>query len=433
MTKKPITKRLRKVADEYLMLIGGPSNTFNGYFHEDAAGTSVPEPAPADASDAEIREYIRGTGGFTGDHPQRTVTHDVYWANFVYSAVKLVELGVVRPQHGDILTFMIYVPPFLRRQEMDWDASPYNDARRNSSWVAQNRPYDRSLRAADQGALAPLPKPEYPRQPRLQPAPPSRSEPEINHEILMRTTEETQPDGGFHKRAHDRFAYEQAIAGIPRRLVFGSGGDIPAPLTSTVPPLVGVQVKLLLMTDVEQLYDYLRTGEWPRGDRLISIFDIPDEQHMGDLRPMSECTWGSMESRRSGVRYRNWEGVPSVNRSRVKIKRLDYFGHAGYGRTTDEDAFYLEYGWANKKGEETKGEVRISDPELEAHLSRRLFAKDSYGKLWGCNLGDKMGPMLAKYLDKVVGCHGWTTFEHILDGNSLPEPAYPDEPFVTFP
>jgi len=435
MTKKPIVKRPRNPAHEYIVLVGAPSNLFNGFYHLDFANRKVvPEAAPVDASEPEIRKYVRGTAGHPDSHREHTTTHDFYWANFIYSAVKLVESGVVRPGHGDILTFIIHVPPYLLRQSRDWDASPYNYLLHGRKhWTGTAKPYDRSLRADEQGSLGSTPLPHTSDEPAVPQAPPSRSEPDINHQILMWTVAEHPIDGGFHKRAIDVFAYEKAIADIPRRLIRGSKFGTFPPVTRTVPPLLGVHIKLLLMTEPSQLYDYLKLGTWPDGHEWPHWEDIYDEAHAGDMRRMSECTWGAYELRHPKYRYRNWDPAPSVNRSRVKIKRFDYFGHSGGGRTATEEAFWLQYGWTNAKGEHSKRETFISTSDLEPHLSRGIFAKDSFAQLWGCNLGRFMGPMFARYMDKVVACPGLTSFNDILkDGVSLPRPDDPSIPFKTF-
>jgi hypothetical protein len=323
MTRRPISRRRRDPSQEYVILIGAPSNTFNGYFR--TTDFSHAQPPPVDASDAAITAYLRGDGTL----PLPT-THDLYWANFIYSAVKMVETGVVRPGRGDILTFMLWRGGLAGRIQTDWLASPYNVALHASSpWVAARTPYDRLYRAAEQGMMAPPPPHVVP-----DPAGPiirGTDHPRINHEILMRTTSETGPDGGFHKRPHEWDDWERAIADIPRRLVLGWRWNQYPPVVGKVPPLPEVQVKLLIVDTYYEFFDYVKLGQWPNGTRWMHWADIADETQMGQLRPMADCNWSAYAKTARGRSYPGWSATPSVDRSLVKIKRFDYFGHSGPG------------------------------------------------------------------------------------------------------
>src|SRR5437667_12086370 len=131
-------------AREFVIIVGGPSNTFNGYGHYDG-NVYHPESKPENTSPAEIEKYLHGDPAHqVPGHPKsKTSTHDLYWANFIYAAVKLVELRgrvneAMHPARGDILTFLVYMPPYASddpsppphdRQALDWDASPYNQAK----------------------------------------------------------------------------------------------------------------------------------------------------------------------------------------------------------------------------------------------------------------------------------------------------------------
>ena len=422
------------------MLVGAPSISFNGYFYfELAPPGDVPEPAPSSTADAEILRYILGDEARRSEfHPQRTTTHDLYWGNFIYSAVKLIETGLARPERGDILTIMIYVPGYAHRALVDWEASPYNtELHGRTTWVGGQVPYDRRRLAELQGRWRPFYRPERPDPGPATPGPPSRSEPDINHEILTRTTTDTDPDGGFHKRPRSYNDYESAISDIPRRLVLGSRFGTYPPVTRHVPLMPEVQVKLLLMSNPSEFIDYVKLGRWRAGPRWLHLMDITEERDMGQLRRMSECSWSSYALTKRGRRYRDWESEPSVDRTRVKIKRLDYFGHSGNWRAPDgqpEDAIFLQYGCTNGKGQLSRSEQVLGTHELGSNLSRQLFARDSFAQLWGCSLGRFMAPMLVNYIDVVVACPSLTTYNFILnDGVKMPEPANPVEsPFIVY-
>jgi len=408
-------------AQEYLILIGAPSNTFNGYYFTNDAGNDQPEPAPADTSGAQIRRYIQGDGS----HP--AVTHDLYWADFLYSAVKLVENGIVRPQPGDILTFMLYWPGYVLRNTVDWDASPYNDVlHHNSCLFAGKYPYDATVRASEQGKMAPPPHAPIPS--RRAPAPPTYSplEADINHEILMRTTNEDVPLGAYEKRARFQ-SYHGHIHDIPKRIVLGSAwGSI-----GNVPPLKRVLVKLLLLTTPDDLYNYLHDGTW-LGDRWFHPLDLPDPDQEGVELPPNSGTW-DVHAMPLNFHPKDWNQTPSVDRTRVKIKRFDYFGHASGAADETTDAFFLQYGWSQGKGSTVPvAEVLVSSDDLHAHLPSSLFTKKALVKLWGCNLGWHMAPMFQDFAD-VEACEGWTSYDNILSTpDAMPEPADSTAPWVQY-
>jgi hypothetical protein len=436
MSTHSVRRKPHDPAREFLILVGAPSNTFNGYYHYDAhLDKSVPNPRPFHTTDAEIRAYIYGDG------THRAITHDLYWANFIYSAVKLIELGIARPERGDILTIILWLPGYLDRISVDYKASPYNDhLHQNSVWVAGKKPYDRSLLSSQQGILAPFPSAHMPEHQPPSNSPPSTPEPDIDFEILMRTTDENTPNGGFHKRPAQVDDYEQSISNIPRRLVLGSKFGTPPPVSVNVPLMPMVQVKLLLMNAEQQFFDYVKQGTWPAGDKWVNIHDIVDEHDMSKVQPMSQCTWTDYSLTTDGKPLKDWQKAPSVDRSRVKIKRFDYFGHSSPLDFHDDDGvfhddgFWIQYGQYNQKGQLATVERMIRASELETYLSKSLFTKDSYAKLWGCYLGDHMAPMLAKYIDTVVACPKFTSFDSVLNGSDeMPKPGDPvNAPFTIY-
>ena len=278
MAKRPISRQRRDPAQEYIILVGAPCNTFNGYFYTDPnTGGDVPSPAPANTS--QVKFYVHGpTGAPVENDPRPTGTHDKYWANFIYSAVKAVELGVIRPKRGDILTFLIWRPALLLRMQRDWAASPYNLALHPvTAYNPGDVPYDRRRVPELQGFQKLF---EQARHPKTSPIQYGTSEPDIDHEILMSTTSEGR-DGGFHKRAITNDDYENAIRDIPRRLVQGSKFGRFPPATLTVPPMREVQVKLVMIDSVQSLFDYLAIGIAPAGERWKHWEEIRDETQMG--------------------------------------------------------------------------------------------------------------------------------------------------------
>jgi hypothetical protein len=437
-----VSRKPHVPAREFLILVGAPSNTFNGYCHWDGAGHKIPNSKPSNTSDAEIRQYTHGDP--LHDHatdPRRTYTHDLYWANFLYSAVKLIELGIARPERGDILTIILWLPGYLDRIYVDYQASPYNDHLHQSSvWVAGKKPYDRSVLIGQQGKLAPFFNPEIPNEQPLSTGPAATPEPDLDLEILMRTTNETDPNGGFRKRPTQADDYEQSISNIPRRLVLGSRFGTPLPVSVNVPLMPMVQVKLLLMDRAQQFLDYVKTGAWPNGPKWLNILDAKTDQDMSKVQPMSQCRWTDYFLTKDGKPLQDWMNAPSVDRSRVKIKRFDYFGHSSPRLSpdddphpNDDDGFWIQYGQDNNKGSLPSVEQAIWSQDLEPYLSKSLFTNDSYAKLWGCLLGAFMAPMLSKYIDTVIACTGLTSFDHILEASAnMPEPADPAKPFVTY-
>lgn len=420
-------------AQEYVVIVGAPSNTFNGYLNDQ---TGDPQPAPADSSDAEIRKYIKG--------PDVT-THDLYWADFLYSALKLVETRRIQPDPGDILTFLIYLPPYDLRAARDWDASPYNlQLHRSSPWVAGKDPYDPLFKLGDQAAVKPKPRPSEPNHTTTPPPPASKSEPDIDHEILMRTTSEfeTNPDGtpvigpdgrpvylfdgGFPKRARGGGGYHQIYEVVPRIIMGTKWSGTAAPNT---PPLRRVQVKALYFDDPTQMFAYVENGSWS-GSQYVLVPPTEDWQNP-DPPPYN---W--VAGVQPNVMYDSWKKTPAVDRTRVKIRRLDYFGHSSPVSLPagDFDALFLRYGWGNKKGEIPQGEVLVTSGDWQTHLSKKLFTKDAIAWLWGCNLSEHMAPMLADVVgDYVMACLGRTSYDFILqDYDSMPEPADPSYGFQRF-
>ncbi len=427
------------------MIVGGPSNTFNGYGHWHRSPLYHAEPRPASTKPADITKFIRGDPAHSvpGDPIiEPTSTHDYYWANFLYSAVKLVELRgrvpeAISPAFGDLLTFMVWLPSYygakvagqrVDRSYVDWRASPYNQFLHGNSAYVNAKPYNPAFRVGDQNTAPPRPQTPHPGK-TTSTTPPvySADEDDIDHEILMRTTGEVDssgkpmPDGGFPKRMHDPDAYIDALTDLPQRLIYGSKWGQHSPVLD-VPPLLGVYVKVLFVRSVDDLWTYLNTGVW-NGDRRLAMTELVDEDHMsrGDI---DDCTWAGQGLMKKDVKTPLWDTAPSVKRSKCKIRRLDYVGHS-------TDALYLEYGIQNSKGS-AEGPVAselIDGAEMAANLKPESLASNVKIYLWGCTLAEQFAPLivpLVKSPKSIRASIGRTSFDDILGSEkNLPAPVDP--------
>jgi hypothetical protein len=390
------TYRFRaRFPEEYIILVGGPCNTFNGYCSIDPSiNNFVAHPAPRTVAD--VLRYLRGD-----PKNEKPGTHDLYWANFLFAAVRLVEIREVAPRPGDIVTFIVYLPPYEFRQQIDWEASPYN-------------PRHEPIIPSGRGAVHPDVRDRLYRR-----ASPSHDETVINHDILMRTT--GGDDGfGFPKLARSPTSYLETLHDLPRRVVMGHRWDA----KSAAPTLDSVLVKLLLLRDKADLWEYLKHGRW-NGTQWRHGFDMHSD-HDSRL-PLELCSYDYYAETTRHPRYRAWEDVPEVDRARVRIRRFDYLGHSA------EDVFILQYGWTNPKGELPDFDVTIYDRELEPRLSPELFVNDAIAKLWGCSLGVRMAPKLTKYFKTVVATEGRSEFEHVIkQRTNLPTTEGPKYPWRTY-
>jgi hypothetical protein len=438
---------------EHVVVVGGPSNTFNGYGHWHQTDTYHAETRPADTSPANIAKYLRGDPAHVvaGDPiTEPTSTHDYYWANFLYSAVKLVELRgrvpeAITPAKGDLLTFLVWLPSYygatvtgqrVDRSFVDWQASPYNSALHHGSAYVNATPYNPTFRNSAQNTSPPRPQtPPSAKSTKTTPPVYSAAESDINHEILMRTTGEVDaagkpmPDGGFRKRMHDPDAYVDALTDLPTRICYGSKWGQFAPVLD-VPPLLGVYVKVLFVRDVASLFDYLNTGTWT-GDRRLGLTELVDEDHMsrGDI---DGCTWAGRGFAKKGTKTPLWDTAPSVTRSKCKIRRLDYVGHSA------PESMFLEYGIQNSKGEEPGATVELTEADVVAKLDRKALASNVKIYLWGCFLGGSLAPKLGPLVTNpksIRACVGRTMFDGILGTETaLPTPSDPvAEGWVFFP
>jgi hypothetical protein len=470
---------------EYVILVGGPSNTFNGYIFDNL----TPSTPPVDSSAVEVKKYTRGT--VAGRVPG---THDRYWANFIYAAVKLVETGRMRPQPGDILTLIVYLPGFYLRTQKDWRASPFNPKHWQNGWVYRTYPYSPysvpPVADASQGA-----KPDSAAINGVQPIrnniyvePYPRDSNNINLTIFMLEINDMKtgpnapdpphpemPDGGFPRLSRDPSEHMNLILNIPARLAFGSRyffGSPPDGVRDNIPPLRDVTVKMLFIDDdLSKFYDYLTLGAWtgPRY-RLGMQRGGSEGEEASPHQPLFNVTWGpggAGESRRvlsvsmtldgdgnpsDGATWSAWvppyllgtdtETNPAVDRSRVKIKQFHYFGHSGGDGTLDY--LYLRYGWDNRKGEYPAGELYIPRDTLQETLSNApepIFSDQSLAKLWGCHLAkaapdDSITRVLGNFATKSIGSNGYVDYAPVIDAgapDAMPAPSGTNATWLTFP
>ncbi len=403
------SRKLKATAQEYLIIVGAPSNMINGFIFDDpVTGEITPStPPPTSTNKTEIENYITGT-----DPNKKVYTHDQYWANFLFSAVFLVESKTVRPEPGDILTYAIYMPGYEQRNVFDWNASPYNPIHRNSLWV-NGFPYSRKFRLDEQNT-------ETKRSARINQtdkSPPivfSKSENDIDLEIYARRTGEDGFDGGYPKRARRDDEYAENAMLVPDRIVRKGMYAFPGRAT----PLRHVFTKVLVVRDPDDLLLYMSTGAWsgPLWDNPITLPD-PEEPRQAPANPVGidEAGWYANVNPLTDT-HPDWALSPSVNRTRVKLKRLDYFGHSS------AHSMFLQYGLSNKKGELPQSEVRITREDIEA-LPVTIFAADGTVKLWGCSLGGDLAEAFTSLASKVTACIDRTTYENILENEGqLPEP-----------
>lgn len=413
---------------EHLILVGAPSNMYNGFGREDADGTLRLNSMPISVSNADMAEFMSEALG--------NMTHDWYWANFIEPVPRLFSQNIASPAPGDIITILVYAPPYYYREMLDWQASPWNIARwQDSPWVQGHDPYDPFIRLLEQGVYHPPQPPTKPNPfaPSYNPAAPPFSvvmlytddEARINHEILMRGTNEwTAGQIGYPKRPTTANHWRDILHNLPRRILYG-------PTLSGAPLYPSVLIKLLLATHTDQILYYIATGIW-EGKHWIHPLDVYDEEDAATLYKPAwqhpyEPLFDYVATLPTPGAARDWSALPSVNRERVRINRLDYFGHSGTNDAGVNELFF-QYGWENTKGDPTGvgGEVSISTPDLIDTFQLSVahpFTADATAHLWGCSLGETMGPALKDYIKTVIASDDFTDYDHLLDSESeMPRP-----------
>lgn len=412
--------RPRAVPREFIVVVGGPSNTFNGYTEFDPVKQEdKPRPKPGTLDD--LKNYLPPK-----PNPNFVGTHDLYWGNFVDPVHRLFKLGIAKPLPGDMVTVAVFFKPYEKRNDIDWVASPHNAVMwHKSPWVQQRTPYDSSVRKDEQGVDKPPSKPTGKKKnPNFGKEPVSDAR--IDHEILMRTTDESK--GPQIKRPRRPNHYADLIHDIPRRCVHGQ-----LMLQSSDVVMPSVLVKLLLVRDLAELLGYLATGNWS-GERAIHILDVGGtEEDLADVGINEETTFDFYARGKVPPQaLKFWKKVPVVDRKHVKIQRLDYFGHS------NNEFWFLQYGLTNDKGKLPEGEVLVSAKTLIdqtfAFGPKPHFAKDSEAFFWGCSLGEPggMAEKLVQLVPAVTACNDLTSYEGIADSDdSMPVPV-PGGKFITF-
>jgi hypothetical protein len=466
---------------EYIVLIGGCTNTFNGWhsFAYDATGQDyVWDPMPAPHTRTEVpymfktpqavdlktipkEKWIQygwseyganelNTKGWNGKdvQPYRPETHDLYWANFVDPASRLFLYdGPLSnphqrpaPKKGDIVSFFIYLPAYQMRQDLDWAASPFNfrnkdkyvDPTTNPQsadwWKAPATPMPERVTLPLSRTWRTVEDEENARKKKLADAKAREaekvrklSEEDINFYILMSTTSENTD------RVIKRPKY-------PTDYIEYLRGDLGGGPLGTVYQF-GALSKVFLFWEPSQFIDYVHSGKWEgvewtgggpendeKGNDRNFVF-MPGRPVRRDAfgRPMKVTTpW-----------YKHWDKTPRVDRDIVKIRRFDYFGHS------DATSMMLQYGWKNEKGEPPDSDLTLEFHDLEKCFKGNVLTHDATAELWGCNLGSNddagnpgIAPRLAEKFFKggVVAADRRTVFDHILDNDTnMPEPTPGEE------
>lgn len=497
---------------EHLVIIGGPTNTFNAWWsyvtlrpgvvnrsRYEGFWAAQPKPrtmreidyylgvSPRDIDpvksldpqewqrkgwsnsalkDLRLRNWLPSDVQSVGPE-----THDRYWANFIDAAVRLYSQSTPlaaplrRPTlaKGDIVTFMVYAPAYEARQRIDWAASPYNRIHLQKQGIKGNPLYDPGAR----GIGAPIDlKQHYPgldKPPTLtghdkrnqeklrkdqeearrtyqdQPL----SETDINHYILMRTTSENS--GKHIKRPPNNYCYFDYIEDTLRNAV----------------PRNDVMTKVLFFGHPSQVVHYVGNGTWVGEHRRGMVSESQMEamakeedarqaeieeksEHLEDIyhvdmrsryglhnyffsppRPQTQDIYGRPLQWKL-YWNRQWDSAPAVDRNRVKIVRLDYFGHSA------TDTMMLDWGWVNDKGDlpglseihTTKELLELKPSDFEMVLPG-IVAQNAFATLWGCHMGNDFGPRLADFFGEgVVAAENSTDFEKLIHNDAnMPVPA----------
>lgn len=421
----PKVSRPRKLPVEYLIVVGGPCNTFNCYtFVDPVSGDEKGRPKPNTLDDL-VKNYLPPKVG--QPNPLFIGTHDIYWANFIDPIHRLFTQGHASPRPGDLVTVALFLPPYLARADNDWDASPHNALlHRNSPWVRGKDPYDPLVRSSEQASQKSPQKPTFPIR---NPAPPNPnpvvSQARIDHEILMRTT---SANTTIIKRPTRPNRYIDIIHDIPRRCVLGS-----QTLTLGPPFLKNVLVKIIFIRDVAELVGYMAHGLWA-GERATHLLDTRSEEDQGDTPSIEQGATYDFHAAGGPPAQAHpfWRSVPVVDRQHVKIQELHYVGHSA------PEFWLLQYGTRNDKGEVPVGEVVLNAKDLLDNTftfgPKPHFTKDAMCKMWGCFTGEPRGmaEQMSALIPTVIACPDATSFEFVADETDRAMPVPSSGDFVEF-
>jgi hypothetical protein len=416
---------------EHIVLVGGPSDTYSGWFHYSNDWDYIPQKPPTSIKD--VRRYTRVPDDPTSPSPAPD-THDRYWASFLEPVFRLCPLGYSEPSPCDIFTVMIYYPPFEYRQELDWEASDHNRNRwaGKSPWVKKEEETEKAPKASGSDAPKPKKAPELTPQQKEAVEKALLTRARVNHEIMMLELSDTEADRRRHIYKHPQYEkhWTDIITFLPRGV---RGGSKAHAQLGTLGPihekLTGVLVKMLLINDPQEFYDYLTTGKWEGYQRVHEGEGPPLSDEEGQKfwdTHSTDGNWDALGSVPTDKKFKagwekkvkpEWDKTPSVDRSKIKIVQFDYFGHA------TSDAFFLQYGTKNDKGKDAKGEVLIEADELVTAIrGKDLFTKNALAQLWGCSLGLKMAPKLAEVIPIVFATEKLTAYDYILEEGEMPAP-----------
>jgi hypothetical protein len=484
--KKAIARRSKgklkpQPGREFICLIGGPCDTFNGWIgYGEKKGTdeSLWMPGAPPRSRGDIKRYINfapmpvdieakpksewGKYGWSEEAVKRlkklkckgtqletykTETHDLYWGNFVTPAARLYSsssawkapLQRPLPKPGDIVTFLVYITPYEWREQKDSAASPHNPDHRTKPDAAK---YWKSSYGSSGSAPKSKPSTRYrgsqddqKREAKRKAADaaamkadPHRplSDDDINFHILMRTTSENTPEYLKRPTRYDTYIqrlYTDLLQSVQKR---------------------GVMTKLLFIRDPAEIVSYISTGQWSgppldsynRGinwdnmtDEEADAIAETEDQNYGFTPPRPQKKDPSGRPLKWTLPwYKLWNDAPSVNRQKVKVARFDFIGHS------EPWSLMLDYGWGNKKGEMPGGDVGVGWKDLDKAFDKgSVLTPDAHAMLWGCSLADTDDPnhslkggwaeYLNTYFHTVVAAKAKTDFTKIIHNTTnMPTP-----------
>lgn len=191
-----------------------------------------------------------------------------------------------------------------------------------------------------------------------------------------------------------------------------------------------VMFKILFATNKEAIGAYCKSGAWDGSEAYLSN---------------SQGGYLVDRTKAQGWPYWNkhWDKSPKVDRSKVKIARFDYFGHA------NRKSLGLEYGTINDKGEVPGFDLSVGFEELEKWFTGAT-SPDALAAFWGCNLGDddeddnrdgtiaedekSIGQWLAKkaVFEETFAVDDLTDFENTTNAGALPAPSSEDGKWRNF-
>ena len=446
---------------EYICLVGGVMNTFNGWssfiLNEKFANAPnirdrvifnpMPEPRnrievdyylnPPRAVDLETlkkEEWQQNGWSHKGGELavkrgwkapdmkiRRPETHDLYWANYVDPAARLylydgdLPEPHKRPQplKGDIVTFFIYFPAYRDRQSIDWKASPFNAAHYGKTISAKNNPeeanfFNKPSTGSDQGRDQ-------------APGPPLSTDTFDSREKERKRKEEarkagdadkysllTEDDINFHILMRTTSANTATVIKrlkMPTDYFHYLRGDYGRGPIGTVYRF-GALAKVFFFSDISEVVTYVQTGKW-KGDEWKQARQNPDNATDDDGAPAKKKNYLILPDRpvRKDVHGRPLPVTTPWYKAWDRTPDVDRnsvkihrFDYFGHA---DSSRFILSYGWKNRKGEWPDFDYNMKVGDLENCFSGKVLTHDASASLWGCSLGapsDDGSPGIAQML-----------------------------------